>query len=387
MGFFLAKDAVGHVDVSVSATTNAVWNVKFKMKAPPLSGADRVYTLLGLSANIRNSIQIEDNVTTSTNAIVVRASGLTRTLDCPDNDFTVEKDYEIDSDGTSTRLYIDGVLTYTNPASSALDTTLNFIGKRTTIVDPAWDLYYLQLTNGVTLAEDFQPDDANGTGSILPNRVGTDGTLTNLPTDGSQWGSFNSLTPDQLTVKPGDAITWTTNLTSLTAAWLQDSNGSQYALTSVTDTGGTIPALAGNLQACVFGAVELYVTDGVSNGIAAVTLDPPTGYALTTLTFAPTTPSETDWVFGFNTPAVVGDQSLENSSIITHNTDGTITWTPQALTYTYYTVLASDGTMSAITKTFDDNGDLVVDGYVKSIVRSIVQPVVQSIVNPIEKKR
>lgn len=169
----------------------------------------------------------------------------------------------------------------------------------------------------------------------------------------------SDLIPDQTNVKPADAITWTTALTGLTDAYLEDGNGNQYNLTSVTDTGGTIPALAPALGACLFGSVTLTVTDGTDIASAGVILDPPTGYSVVTLTSVPAMPIPTDWVYDFDIPAVVGDQGIFlDSSPYIYNVDGT-TSNVSAGTDTYFTVLGSSGGVSEITKTFQSEGGSV----------------------------
>jgi len=80
----------------------------------------------------------------------------------------------------------------------------------------------------------------------------------------------------------------------------------------------------------------------------------PAGYDLVTLTSVAPVGNETDWIDNLDTPAAIGDQSLENSAEVVHNVDGTSTFS-QAVAYTYYTIDATDGVMSSITKALEQD--------------------------------
>ena len=201
----------------------------------------------------------------------------------------------------------------------------------------------------------------SGTGSTVLDSVGTnDLTLANFPTDDSQYIEYAKLTLDQSTATFGDTLTYTLGkITSPTRMFVTDSAGNEFDFTSVTTTGAIVPALAPNLAACLLeSGMTVTITDGVDTATDVIQMTQPAGFALTTLTSVPPTPVSTDWVFGFDNPAVAGDQGFENSAEITHNTDGTITWTPQALSYTYYTIDATDGVISEINKTFNSEGGI-----------------------------
>lgn len=198
-----------------------------------------------------------------------------------------------------------------------------------------------------------------GTGNTIPDTIGGNtATLNNFPTDDSQYEAYSAVVPSQQTVSPEQNIAWLLeDLPAPTGAWLQDQNSNQYALTSIADSGGAVPALSANLQACLFGDVTLYVTNGTKTVSAPITLVAPAGYNLTTLTSVPVTPLTTDWVYDFDVPASIGEQSLENDPDIEHLENGTITGV-QAKTYDYFTITQA-GMVSEITKTFEPEGGQV----------------------------
>ena len=161
----------------------------------------------------------------------------------------------------------------------------------------------------------------------------------------------DTVTPTDTDYTYGDTITLSSTITGLTSATLTDSLGNVLNLTGVTDTSVVIPALSGGLAGIILeNGVVLEVSDGTDTASAAVNFVAPTGYTLTTLASVLPFSVESDWTFGFDTPAVIGDQSLENAAFATHNADGTSTITADG-TYTYYTIQASTGDVSEIVKT------------------------------------
>ena len=169
----------------------------------------------------------------------------------------------------------------------------------------------------------------------------------------------DTVTPDATDYAYGDSLTYTTTLTGVTGATLTDSLGNVLNLTGVTDTSATIPALVAGLAGIVVeDNVVLEVSDGTDTASAAINIDAPTGYTLTTLTSTLPFSIESDWTFGFDTPAIIGDQSLENTAIAAHNADGTSTITADGV-YTYYTIQASTGDVSEIVKTVAASGGAV----------------------------
>lgn len=218
-------------------------------------------------------------------------------------------------------------------------------------------LYRLNIKDQTNeIIHDWNPAISSGTGLVLEDSVGTeDFTLTGYtqtPTD-SWWISLISLVPDADTFY-GDTLNYTTALTGLTSATLTDSAGNVLNLTSVTDTSASVPAIVAGLNGILIeNDVTLTVSDGTDTTIATLDFLPPTGYTLTTLSsIVDRDLIESDWIFGFDTPAAVGDQSLENSAIATHNADGSASFTEDG-TYTYFTIDATDGTVSEITKTIE----------------------------------
>lgn len=205
-----------------------------------------------------------------------------------------------------------------------------------------------------TVIHNYDPSASSGSGLMLLDTVGgNNGVLTNFPADDVHWEFYQSFEIDFTEIRPSDTVMWVSPLSGLTGAYLEDSNNNRYNLTNVTDTGGTLPALVGGLAACLFGQVTLNITDGTDIESLTITLLPPLGYELVTLTSVPVTTIVTDWVFGLDTPAIIGDQGLFLlSSLYTYNPDGT-TNNVSAGSETYYTVLGSSGGVSEITKTFE----------------------------------
>ncbi len=162
----------------------------------------------------------------------------------------------------------------------------------------------------------------------------------------------DSVTPTATDYTYGDTITLATTLAGSITATLTDSQANVLNLTKVSDTQFTIPALVGGASTVISETgVSLEVSNGTDTAIAAITVIAPTGYTLTTLTSIVFRDLiESDWIFGFDTPAVIGDQSLENAAIATHSADGTSTFTGTGV-YTYYTIQASTGGVSEIVKT------------------------------------
>jgi hypothetical protein len=189
----------------------------------------------------------------------------------------------------------------------------------------------------------------------------------------------DTVTPDADTFY-GDTLNYTTTLTGVTGATLTDSSGNTLSLTSVTDTSASIPALVAGLDGILIeNDVVLEVTDGSLTASAAVNFVPPTGFTLTTLASVLPFSVESDWTYGFDTPAAIGDQSLENAAFATHNDDGTATFTDSG-TYTYYVIDSTDGVVSEIVKTVAEDG-VSVGEYVKPIVTSIESTIVSTIDN------
>jgi hypothetical protein len=158
----------------------------------------------------------------------------------------------------------------------------------------------------------------------------------------------------------GDTLNYTSGVTGVTTATLMDSQGNTLALTNVTDTSATVPALVAGLDGLLIeDGVSLTLSNGTDNASTTLNFIVPTGYELTTLTSIPFEPLETDWLFGFDTNAVVGDQSLKlvSDASITHNADGTSTATAGD-SYTYYTIEASTGVVSEVVKIIEAAPDV-----------------------------
>lgn len=217
------------------------------------------------------------------------------------------------------------------------------------------DFYSSRVYSSGTLIHEYLP---TGSGSVIPDTAGTnDADVVGLIGDDSEYVFYSALTPSQGTVAPNTSLTWTTDLVGITEAFLEDSELNQYSLTSVTDTGGFLPDLSGGLSACLFGDVSLKVSNGTETADAPITLEAPAGYEVITLTSVPVTPLTTDWVFDFDTPAVVGDQGVFlTSSSYEYRPDGTTGNITQGQD-TFFTVQASNGDVSEITKIFE--GDVV----------------------------
>jgi len=378
------------------------WNTDFEVQAYLISaGTNNVFTILGNSASGGNDPRL--TLDTGSGQARIRNSGVERTATFTGIDldnalgfqlrayrssgkinFRIQELTQTDIDSMATNANglptLDGNGNPTGGGSADYQFSGSFNGNF--IVDRAFDsaaatnqnfgeAYFVRIKRGGLGSVDRIYNFTRTSGTVIPDvNGGSDSTLV---------GATKTYAP-QYTF--GDNITFATGLTGLTGAYIEDTQGNQFNLTGVTDTDADVPALIANLDACLLEIGTLNVTDGVSTETANIEPIAPSGFVTTTLDSLPPVELATNWTFGFDTPAAVGDQSFENSAIITHNTDGTITWTPQALSYTYYTIDATDGTVSEVTKAFNSEGDLVTDGYVKSIVKTnYVNSIVRSITN------
>jgi len=203
----------------------------------------------------------------------------------------------------------------------------------------------------------------------LTLRKFTSGSYTTPADPSLQSGGFDSFNEfyfalDDVagaTVTPGasnytyaDTITYTTTLTSLTSATLTDAESNVFTLTSVTDTSADIPAIAAALDACLTGPVTLTVSDGSDTATAAITLDPLSGYTVTTLTSLAGTPS---WIDDWDTAAEVGDQGQKDEPRLTLNADGSYSTTGDtAFSEVVWVTAKTGGEVTAITYNFLDEG-------------------------------
>lgn len=217
--------------------------------------------------------------------------------------------------------------------------------------------------------EDGDPVEMWAKTGALTLRKFTSGTYTSPADPSNQTGGFEStnelyfaiddivadtVTPGASNYTFGDTITYTTSLTSLTSATLTDGEGNVFALTGVTDTSADIPDIVGGLVACLTGGVVLTVSDGTDSAPAAITLDPLTGYSLTTLTSLAGTPS---WIVSFPTAAEVGDQGQKNEPRLTLNANGSYSTTGDtAFSEVVWVTAKNGGEITEVTYNFLEEG-------------------------------
>lgn len=119
-----------------------------------------------------------------------------------------------------------------------------------------------------------------------------------------------SLAIDQASATFGDALTWTaTGLGTLTTATMTDSQGNVIDLLSLSDTGGTIPALTDDGDRVLVESITVTVGDGTNTATDTFTLNPPSGYSKQDVLagFSTTPPSTYQ---GFSGTVQEGEQSL-----------------------------------------------------------------------------
>ena len=210
----------------------------------------------------------------------------------------------------------------------------------------------------------------NTNNASFSSEVATTTSTTMSWTHAANWSALTAvvfpepafaLTPTDTNYTPGETITFSTTLTSLTGATLEGANGNVFTLTGVTDTTVAVPALAAALDACLLGAVTLSVTDGTDTATASITLDPPAGYTVTDLTAITGDPNfATDVTPQWTNPAEIGDQVLKNEPRLTVNPDLSYSVTgTTAFTAVVWVISFNGGEVTQITYEFTVDTDAV----------------------------
>lgn len=176
----------------------------------------------------------------------------------------------------------------------------------------------------------------------------------------------DTLTTDETECSYGSSIGITTSISGVSSATLQDSSGNTLQLDVVSDSQLTVPALAHGVDGILIeDNVTITVSDGVVSASSSINFVAPTGYELTTLTsIVDRDLIESDWIYPLVEAASIGDQSLKlvSDSFVTHNADGSSTITNSG-TYTYYTIDATDGVVTGVTRNVQSQGVIVDSGY------------------------
>jgi hypothetical protein len=147
------------------------------------------------------------------------------------------------------------------------------------------------------------------------------------------------------TVASGATLNYSTvGLGTITSAVLSDGTNT-LTLTSVTDTTALVPALANNLQYCLFGTVTLTVSDGTNSASTMLTLNPPAGYSKVSLLTGFVT-DVNSFLYNYGGTPQVGDQFVWNSTALILNSDGTFTATADG-SYPVYGISSADGLMQS----------------------------------------
>lgn len=170
---------------TISVSSNSTTTIKFG------NGNDGAYSdannrVFGLNNGNRTGY----GKVGTTNRFRVRAFNVNTDFDWVDaaHSFVDAHEYKWVQDGTDTLFYVDNVLKVTALSDTRqlrITSIMGNVGGAYT----SYDLWYLTIADNTTSSNDrqFNADSSGGTGSILPNDIGTDGTLVGFPGDDSQW--------------------------------------------------------------------------------------------------------------------------------------------------------------------------------------------------------
>ena len=247
-----SNDTYEHCTFAPISSTATDWEIEFSVINPE-SGTTFITKR---STNLRDYVRLY--VAGSGEQLLLRADNVSHEFLWPKGS-TYERDdqlhvYKVTSSSGVLSATLDGVV-----ADSTITATVSFSGH-----DRFFDingsngspfaLSYFKFTEAGTLVNHWDAASAGGTGSTLPDIVGTsDATLVNFPVDDSQWGPVlvPSTTLTNGPLEPGKAITGTyANYTAApTTLTLTDSEGNSITpAVTVDDTAKTfaftMPALA-----------------------------------------------------------------------------------------------------------------------------------------------
>lgn len=169
--------------------------------------------------------------------------------------------------------------------------------------------------------------------------------------------------PDQSGVTYGGTLTGGSTLASVTTATLTDAEGNILTLINVQDLGtgdwsADVPAITPALESCLTGTVTLAISDGALEADELITLDPLSGYDLTTLATLGGTPSFTAlWA-----TREVGDQIQWNDArVIFYDDERYATIDQTAFSVVTWVTSKTGGEITQVTYNFD--GGVIVSAF------------------------
>jgi hypothetical protein len=212
MAYYLQFDGTGYVSLStpIAQASNNIMRFDVDMKGSALSGSNKDYKFLSLSANASNQIELQHNLNGS-HVLFFRVQASTTLFDASNCDPTVQNLLTVICDGTDAIFYINGVeedrVSRTN---TTINRNLNLIGKDSSNVTDSMSLYRLKLEYNNVLVHDYNPSLSNGTGTVLEDATGgRDGTLQSFNGTANSWWIFYDEGSSSGTVQALELITAT----------------------------------------------------------------------------------------------------------------------------------------------------------------------------------